>query len=90
MKWTMVVAVPTVWMMQVAGNHVVGVGGVRNSGMAAVGSVFVAGVVTIAPVFRRAAVRICGAGGDNVLVHLPGTLLMMKMAVVQVVRMSVV
>ena len=77
-------------MMQVAGYHVVDVRAVRNSGVAAVRSVRVAGLVPTAFVIGRADVRICGAGFDNVLVDLPGAPLMVKMAVVQIVRVPVV
>ena len=83
------VAMVAVRMMQVTGDQIIGVIAVRHGGMAAVGGVNVTSRLLARSMTRSALVGIRGADGDDMIVNMPGVL-MMQMARVEIVRMMVV
>ena len=80
----MIVAVRSVHVMQVTGDQVVHVPGMRNGFVAAAGPMLVGCVVLAAGVVRRARVRIGSAGLDSALVDM-GVMSPMKVPVVDII-----
>jgi hypothetical protein len=87
--WPVVVAVISMGMVEVAVDEVVDVVAVRDRRMAAVGSVHVLRVMPGALMSRRAFVGVLSRDGDDVVVNAI-TFLVLKMALLQVVHVSVV
>lgn len=76
-------------MVQVTLNEVVGVVAVRHRRMSARGAVLMAPIVAAAPMVRCARRRIGVAYGDHMVFHLR-SVLVVKMAVVEIVLMPLV
>ncbi len=79
----------SVRMMQVTGDQIIGVIAVRHGGVAAVGGVNVTGRLLARSMTRGALVGVRGADGDDMIVNMPG-MLVMQMARVEIVRVTVV
>jgi hypothetical protein len=86
---TVIVAVPTVYVVKVALDEVVGVITVRHGLVPTAGPVSVGRVVSLALVVRRTCRRVRLAHRDRMLLD-PRSALMMQVAVVKVVLMAVV
>jgi hypothetical protein len=84
-----IVAVPTVRMMQVVRDEVVHVIAVRDGLVAATLGVLVSGGVAAAGVARHAPIRVGGSDREAMIVHVTGVEVV-KVPVVQVVRVSLV
>jgi hypothetical protein len=76
-------------MMQVSVDEVIGVIAMRHGGMAAASSVRVVGGFFVGPVSGRALRRIGGTDGNDVFMGV-GTMAVMQMSAVEVVRMPLV
>ena len=87
LKWSVVVAVIAVWMMQVSVNQVINVIAMRNGSVTAIGTMNVLPVVAFRT--ERAFVGIRGADGDGVFVHMVAVR-MMQMAVVKIIHVPIV
>jgi hypothetical protein len=87
---SVVVAVRAVRVVQMAVDEIVDVVAMRNGGMAAVGTVHVAGRMRAALVVGRALAGIGASIGDFVFLHLSVGPLVMQMTVVEVIDVSLV
>ena len=87
LKWSVIVAVIAVRMMQVSVHQVVHMIAVRNASVAAVGAMNVLLVVAFRP--ERAFVGIRSTDDDGMLVHMVAVR-MMQMAVVQIIHVPIV
>lgn len=80
----MMVAMSAVRMMQMTGHQVIDVVAVRNGLMPAVRAVFVAGIVPLALVTRRAVLRVGCAHRNHMLVVMV-IVMVMEMPIVQII-----
>ena len=87
LKWSVVVAVIAVWMMQSAINQVVHVIAMRNGSVTAIGTMNVLPVVAFRT--ERALVGIRGTDGDGMFVHVVAVR-MMQMAIVKIIHVPIV
>jgi len=86
---TVVVAVTSVWMMQVAAHEIVRVPGVRHTRMAACWAMDVSFLMAAARVIRRAVRSVRARGVERVFVHVVA-MDVVQMPVVEIVRVAVV
>ena len=85
----MLVAVSSVGVMEMPGDHVVNVVGVRHGVVAAAELVAVRAVVRPAGVSGSASDRVCASGPDYVLVHVIAVDVM-QVAIMQIVSVAIV